>query len=193
MKKALLIGDSIRLGYSPFVREALRATVEVFFPEENCRNTQYTFVSLSNWLNLAGDPKTVDVVHWNNGHWDIAHWRGDPAPLNTPEQYAGMLARIHHQLRECFPNAAIVFALTTPMNPDGITGLNPRSNREIEAYNTVARDTMDTLGVPVNDLYTLMADKPSGWYIDYAHFTEQGYQVLAQAVARAVWNNLPVA
>ncbi|WP_257968099.1 hypothetical protein [Peribacillus deserti] len=35
MKKVLLLGDSIRMGYEPFVREALEGKAEVTAPEEN--------------------------------------------------------------------------------------------------------------------------------------------------------------
>lgn len=35
MKKMLLIGDSIRIGYGPFVREELRETSEAFYPAGN--------------------------------------------------------------------------------------------------------------------------------------------------------------
>lgn len=189
MKKVLLLGDSIRLGYCNYVKEELKEVAEVYFPEENCRNTQYTFVSLSNWLNLAGDPQDVSVVHWNNGHWDVAHWRGEDISLNTPEQYADMLERIYKQLSTCFPKAKIIFALTTPMNPDGSIGLNPRSNIEIERYNAVAREVMNRLHVPVNDLYSLMKDKPSSFYADYAHFTEEGFQLVGKKVAQVIQEN----
>jgi lysophospholipase L1-like esterase len=189
MKKVLLLGDSIRMGYCNYVREEMHEIAEVFFPEENCRNTQHTFVSLSNWLHLAGDPETVDVVHWNNGHWDVAHWRGEGVSLNTPEQYADMLARIYRQLGDCFPNATIIFALTTPMNPTGMVGLNPRTNGEIEHYNAVANGLMRKLGVPVNDLYAVMKDKPASSYKDHAHFTEDGFKVLGKVVAKVIQEN----
>jgi lysophospholipase L1-like esterase len=190
MKSVLLLGDSIRMGYCPFVKEELKAEAEVYYPEENCRNTQYTLVSLSNWLNVAPEPKMVRVVHWNNGHWDVAHWRGETISLNTPEQYALMLERIYRQLCDCFPNAEIVFALTTPMNPDGRVGLNPRTNIEIEKYNAVAVDVMRKIDVTVNDLYHLMKDKSSLWYRDYAHFNEEGYRLLAKAVSQAIREKL---
>jgi lysophospholipase L1-like esterase len=193
MKSVLLLGDSIRMGYCPYVKEELKEEAEVYYPEENCRYTQYTLVSLSNWLNIVPDPKEVRVVHWNNGHWDIAHWRGEAVSLNSPEQYAQMLERIYRQLCDCCPNAAIIFALTTPMNPDGSAGLNPRTNSEIEKYNAVACDVMGKLGVTVNDLYALMKDKSSSWYKDYAHFTEDGYRLLAKNTSRVIRGNFKIA
>lgn len=190
MESVLLLGDSIRMGYCPYVKERLKETIKVCYPEENCRNTQYTLVSLSQWLNLVPEPKKVRVVHWNNGHWDIAHWRGEAVSLNSPEQYAHMLERIYDQLCDCFSDAKVIFALTTPMNPDGQIGLNPRTNQEIETYNAVARDVMNKLGVTVNDLYTVMKDKPSSWYLDYCHLTDNGYRLLAERVSHSILETL---
>jgi len=190
MKKVLLLGDSIRMGYCGHVKELLKGEAEVFHPEGNCQYTQHTLVSLSGWTTLAGDPESVDLVHWNNGHWDVAHWDGEAVSLNTPQQYGVMLERIHGQLRKRLPNAKIVFALTTPMNPAAGACQNPRSNREIVEYNAVARAVMGKLGAPINDLHALMADKPASFFIDYAHFTEEGYKILADTVAKVIRQNL---
>ncbi len=37
MKKVLLIGDSIRMGYDKYVKDALNEVAEVYYPTENCR------------------------------------------------------------------------------------------------------------------------------------------------------------
>ena len=49
MKKLLLLGDSIRMGYDSFVREKLAGRAEVFFSEDNGRFIQYTLQTLSDW------------------------------------------------------------------------------------------------------------------------------------------------
>jgi len=184
MEKVVLLGDSIRMGYAPFVREGLAGIAEVFFPDDNCRFTQYILVNLEQWVRRAGDPRTVSVVHWNSGHWDVAHYYGGPS-LNSPALYARMLKRICRLLRRFCPQATLIFALTTPMNPSGEAGAHPRSNAEIERYNEVARVTMEEQGVDVNDLYTPALGRPV-WYTDYCHFTEEGYRALAGKVCEAV-------
>ena len=106
MKKVFLIGDSIREGYCPTTRELLREEAEVFYPNENCRFTQYTYVCLPNWAKLAGQPEEVDLVYWNNGHWDCAHWmKEEDDSLNSPQDYARMLERVYKRIRKCFPKA----------------------------------------------------------------------------------------
>ena len=186
MKKVILIGDSIRLGYCGFVKALLADSTAVFYPEENCRFSQNILVGLSEWMNLGGDPAGVDLVHWNCGHWDMARWRGEAKPLNSPAYYGEMLRRIDGHLRVCFPNAKIIFALTTPMNPDGLTSANVRTTENVRIYNAIACTVMNELGVPINDLFSLMEKAPSSRYADYCHFTEDGYRMLAKQVAETI-------
>lgn len=61
-RKVLLIGDSIRQGYCGTVREALADIADVRFPNDNCRFTQYTYVSLGNWRWIFERPEDVEVV-----------------------------------------------------------------------------------------------------------------------------------
>jgi len=190
MKSVLLLGDSIRIGYCRYVKEELSDIACVCYPEENCRFTQYTLVTLSDWMSLVDNPEKVNIIHWNNGHWDIAHWGGEEVSLNSPEQYGIMLERIYHKLCAGFPNAKIIFALTTPMNPDGTVGNNPRTNVEIERYNSVACKVMRKLGGQVNDLYSVISGQSAALYIDYTHFSEEGYQMLAGAVSKVIRENL---
>lgn len=187
MDTVLLLGDSIRLGYAPFVREKLSPGVQVVYPEDNGRFTQYTYIHLAGWsAELVQDPADVRVVHWNNGHWDIAHWNGDPQSLNSVAQYTEMLRRTYARLREMYANAKIIFATTTPMHPLGVQGANRRTTEEIAAYNAAAAEVMRELGVPVNDLFSLMQDTPAQLYADHCHFTEEGFRRLGARVADVI-------
>ena len=186
MKNVLLIGDSIRLGYCEHVKELMNGVADVHWPAENCEFAQHVYVHLSWWRPLAGDPAGVDLVHWNCGHWDAAHWRGDDRPLNSHELYADMLERITVHIRRIFPNAKVVFATTTPMNPDGSQSENTRTTADIAAYNKVAKSVMKRLGVTVNDLFAAMQDADPAMFIDSTHFTEAGYRQLAAQVAGVI-------
>ncbi len=76
------------------------------------------------------------------------------------------------------------------MNPDGFAGVNPRTNHEIEHYNSIAVKTMKKLEISVNDLYSVMKDKSASDYIDYAHFTEKNYMVLGNVVSTIIKEKL---
>ena len=189
-KTVFLIGDSIRMGFLPYAQRALQNEALLVSPEENCRYTQYTYTSLSSWKSLVTDPEAVALIYWNNGHWDIAHWDGDAQSLNTVEQYAAMLERIYRRLRRYFPNAKIIFATTSPANPNGIMGVNPRSNEEISRYNQAAKDIMRALGVQVDDIYAFLRDWSTDLYADYVHLTDDGFRILGEHVAGVIRNAL---
>ena len=75
-KNIFLIGDSIRLGYCKTVKNELSDVAEVFYVNENCRNTQFVITNLRKWQKMFDDTTRVDVVQFNCGHWDAAHWNG---------------------------------------------------------------------------------------------------------------------
>ncbi len=190
MKKVLLIGDSIRKGYCGYVRDDLAGMAEVYYPEDNCRYTQFTFVELAGWVKLTENPREVAVIHWNNGHWDAAHWDGADKSLNSVHEYAAMLERIYWRLRKYCPDAQIIFALTTPMHGDVNLSSNPRTTEEIMEYNDAARQVMTRVGVPINDLFAVAERLPAAYYADYAHFTPEGYRELAHVVTRVIREKL---
>ena len=47
MKKIILIGDSIRLGYDKYVKDALEGVAEVYYPNDSARFSEYTLRYLS--------------------------------------------------------------------------------------------------------------------------------------------------
>ena len=186
LKRILLLGDSIRMGYSPYLLKELSGIADVRYPEENCRNTQFTYIGLSWWRDIFDCPEKVDLVYWNNGHWDIAHWGGDCLSLNSVEQYSEMLERIHGRLASLFPNAKIIFATTTPANPNGIMGVNPRTNVEIMEYNAEARRVLEARNVVIHDLFEILKDKDEGFYSDYCHLTPEGFEYLGRVISEFV-------
>ena len=49
MKKLLLIGDSIRMNYDKYVRQALEGKVNVLSPNENACFAAYTYYAIGDW------------------------------------------------------------------------------------------------------------------------------------------------
>lgn len=187
MKKVYLLGDSIRFGappdspgYGVFVKEMLEGEAEVFAPDENCQFAQYTLRYIHDWCYQVEADK-IDVIHWNNGHWDVLRLNGDE-PLTPVEIYTYTLGRIYKVLRYHFPNAKIVFALTTPVIEEMAHPMFMRRNDEIEKYNAAARELMESLGVEVNDLYSVIKPYGEAVHTDFVHFNEEGSRILAEAV-----------
>jgi len=185
-KNVFLIGDSIRMGYCAVTREALADTAEVFYVEDNCRNTQYVITRLFAWANMFSDPARVDLVQFNCGHWDTAHWYGGEFSLTSKEEYERNLQIIFNMLRELFPRAKVIFATTTTMNPSGQVGVNPRTNGEIVQYNEIAKAVTVKNRGEINDLFSLTKEWDSAYYKDYCHFNEEANIILGRTVAETL-------
>ena len=106
MKNIYLIGDSIRCGsvlspgYGIYVKEKLDGECNVYSPNENCRFAQYTLRALCDWVGQV-DADEMDVIHWNNGLWDVLRLHGDE-PLTPIDVYVHMLERVYKKLKQFF-------------------------------------------------------------------------------------------
>ena len=181
LPEVLLIGDSIRQLYCPYVAEALRGKAEVKWPvKENCQSSQNILISLARWRGLVASQK---VVQFNCGHWDAAHWDDDAGPLTTVEEYARNVCLIIRRIRRYWPETKIVFATTTAMNPSGKQGRNKRTTESIRAYNAAAVKVAREEGVAVNDLFAVVEKWPASDYKDYCHFNKEASKRLGGIVA----------
>lgn len=178
MKKVLLLGDSIRMGYEPFVREQLQGLAEVVAPAENGRFAQYTLWGVNLWLKELGTP---DIIHWNNGLWDLHHESPMVEALTSLHGYTATVKRIINELQRT--GAAIIFAATTPVAADAVG----RSNAEIDLYNEAATAIMQANGIEVNDLNQFVKQDPFHYICDdKLHLTEQGSIKCAGQVTAAI-------
>ena len=180
-----LIGDSIRLGYCRTVKESLADVADVFYFSDNCKSTQYAIFNAQGWANKFDDPELVDIVHFNCGHWDAAHFFGVEFSLTSIEEYARNMHVLVGLLQRFFSNAKLIFATSTPMNPDPTKiDASPRSNEELDAYNRVAVEVMKEHGVTVSDLNAYMRDWGSDCFADACHLTPAAYARLGEEIAR---------
>ena len=191
MKKIFLIGDSIRFGakgspgYGIYVKEKLAGKAEVYAPTVNCSFAQYTFRFLHQWA--SDSPRDeIDVVHWNNGLWDVLRLLGDD-PFTDIEFYGVILTRLHKRIRLLFPNAKIVFALSTSVKEEWTTEDFVRLNSDIERYNKKAIEVLSPLGVTFDDLYTVSCSFDDSLRSEFVHFGEEASSILADAVIRSIY------
>lgn len=198
MKNVFLIGDSIRYGassnpnyqtadtpgYGIYVKEMLKGKANIYAPNDNCRFAQYTLRYLFDWAKDV-DCEKIDIVHWNNGLWDVLRINGDE-PLTPPDVYELMLVRICGALKKLFPNAKIIFALSTSVieemaHPDFF-----RRNSDIEKYNEIAKGCLSKMGVIINDLYSVSQDLGKSYHADWVHFNGEGSKILAERVTEQI-------
>lgn len=193
MKNIYLIGDSIRVGttsgvvtpgYELFVRKKCDGKYGIYSPEENSRFAQYTLRNLYEWVS-GFDTSIIDVIHWNNGLWDVLRLNGDD-PLTPIDMYELMLRRIIKKMRLLFPNAKIIFATTTPVCEEAAPENYMRYNCEIEKYNDVAQKIMEENNIYIDDLYSTAKKINASYYADWTHFNSEGAEILAEAVVKSI-------
>ena len=188
MKKVLLLGDSIRMGYDEYVKEILSGEFEVIYDDaDNGRFSAYTLWQANQFFKNYG---RFDVVHWNNGYWDMNIEYPMKEAMHPVDEYVHFLGRILNGIRN---NGAVpVFATTTPILQKELAaevikeGVAPfeYDNEWVKKYNAAAVSFMKKEGVIVNDLYSLcLADKHYYKCPDLLHLTEEGYKKCAEQTA----------
>ena len=192
MKKIVLIGDSIRLGYEKYVKEGFAGTAEVYSPTENCRFAEYTLRFAHEWKSKGEWPSDVDVVHWNAGLWDVIRIFGDD-PLTPKCAYENFIRRIDKRLRAIFPGAKFIFATSTAIKEEGYKGDFKRFNKDIEEYNAIALSVLAETDTEINDLYAITKDIPDSCRSDMTHFnTPDGCKVMGGAVIKKLCEALNI-
>lgn len=188
-KRIMLLGDSVRMFYTDKVKNKLGSDYEVWAPNENGRFAKYTLNTLRHWIPEFPEP---DVIHWNNGLWDVGVFYEDEGCFTGIDEYIETLGRILCQLKKT--NAKIIFATTTPVRPEKAF-LSPTNhaihrNSDIELYNKHAVEFMKNNDVTVNDLYSLISNDLYKYVgngdTDIIHPSALGVDVLSDAVASCI-------
>ena len=192
MKKIILIGDSIRMGYDKYVKEAFSETAEVYYPADNCRFATYIIRFVHEWKKKGEWPEDADLVHWNAGLWDVPEIMGDE-PITPIEHYAVQIARIDRRLRELFPKAKIVFATSTAVEEEKFGPVFKRRNATIEAFNAAAIKALEGTDTVIDDLYAVTASAPEGCHSDMTHYsTPAGIEHVGGAVIGLISRELGI-
>ena len=192
MKKIVLIGDSIRMGYDKYVKEALSDKAEVYYPDENCRFAEYVLRYAHEWKEHLGWPSDVDLVHWNAGLWDALELFGDE-PLTTLDYYENAIKRIDKRLRFIFPKAKIVFATSTAVIEDMGKPEFFRHNETIKKYNEVALRALSNTDTVINDLWCVTEKLPRSIHSDWVHYyTDEGTEIIGGKVLSVICNELGI-
>ena len=171
------IGDSIRIQYTPRVKELLGDDFSVFAPKENCRFAKYTLRGMFDWKK---DMKTSRIVHWNNGLWDVCDIFGD-GMFTKEGEYVETMLRIADILKS--RHETVIFATTTPVRPE-----NPYNrNEDILRYNELLVPQLTARGILINDLYTPVAADIYRYISgDNIHLTEEGIERCAKQTADVI-------
>mgnify|MGYP006269920077 FL=1 len=169
----LLIGDSITVRYAAEVGTELKGKA---------------YVSLLGTSKAVGDPALLDeiklvlrqnvysVIHFNFG------LHGDTADLRMG------LGDVIGTLKRHAPKAKLIWATTTPCQKK-----DDAPDTSVIEKNQAAAEHIAKAGIPVDDLYTLVAKHPTKlWDGGGVHYTAEGTAIQSRQVAQAIIPLLPV-
>ncbi len=194
LPNVLILGDSISIGYTPFVQEYLKGRANVFRPmlengkPENCAGTTKGVENIDRWLGS----KKWDIIHFNFGLHDIKHV--DPVTGENSQnpkhpqqanrkQYKKNLEIIAEKLKNT--GAKLIFATTTPY-PDEVEGPLRKPGMP-QKYNRIAVKIMNKNGILINNLHAFMVPRMAELQLpNNVHFTEQGSREMAKKVVERI-------
>ena len=187
-KNITLLGDSIRLGYQPYVGLYLPEGNNVWGPEGNTQHTVNLLANAPTWIKN----KPADIIHLNSGLHDIKNIPYDSRrKLVSETLYVENIERIIKYIHYCWPECMVIWATTTPVDEEKANAAHQKAgdftryNEDVIRYNELSIELVNRLGVPVNDLYKFVmgADKEKIMKEDGVHFNDFGSQLLAEQVA----------
>lgn len=183
MMKVVLIGDSIRGGYQPFVQRKLKGEIEVVGPKPNCRHSLWALDHFHEWVEM----EKPDLVHFNFGIHDVSP-QPDGEPQILIDQYRLCLSRFIDKAEAI--DVKMIWATCTPLfKTSKETPMSEWEKRvDIEEYNAAALEVVERRGVPVNDLHSVIMNH--GYLkcvrLDGCHMEPEGNEVLSDAVVKAI-------
>ncbi len=193
LPRVLIIGDSISIGYTPFVKDLFKGKAEIIHAPGNSESTARGLEKLDAWLGT----NTWDVIHFNWGLHDMkyidAHTKMTDVAKGKQwvpvDQYEPNLRTLVQRLKKT--GAKLVWCSTTPV-PTGVFGRIPGQET---VYNAAALRVMQAEKVPVDDLCAFVGTPEHrialGGRLKDVHYNADGYQALAGEVAKAISAALP--
>lgn len=183
-KNVLIIGDSISMGYTPFVEKALAPDILVTHNPGNGGSTRRGLDSLDAWLNH----KKWDLITFNFGLHDMVY-KDDQnkydvvnGKLTVPlEEYRNNLELIVARLKK---STKILLFVNTTVVPENSSG---RKVEDPAKYNVVAMEVMKKHNIQVIDLYSASqvihpkTSKPGN-----VHYSPEGYELLAAELIKSI-------
>ncbi len=190
LPRVLIIGDSISIGYTLPLREALKGKANLHRPPTNCGPSSRGVDQLDDWLETGGSDQW-DVIQFNFGLHDIRHF-SDPGNTKgasaseghrqvLEEAYEKNLRTIVARLKKT--GAKLIWRNTTPV-PEGANGRVPGD--EVR-YNEIAKKVMDENEIEIDDLHSFcvphlsLMQRPKD-----VHFTDVGSKALAEETAKKI-------
>ncbi len=185
---AILIGDSICMGYRPLVQQRLSGKIDILGITGNGGDSDNLLKNLDEWV----INREADLVHFNCGLHDLKFERNTKIYQQPIDAYETNLRKIVEKLKKT--DKKLVWATTTPVIDERHNKVKPfdRYLRDVQAYNRVALAIMNEADITVNDLYSVIQnDNVEACLVaDGVHTTELGNKLLTDAVCACLLREL---
>lgn len=192
-KKILIIGDSISIGYTPFVKEALKDKAIVKHNPGNAQHSGTGLLKLDEWI---GD-EDWDIIQFNWGLWDLCYRHADSKVQGkrdktngkqtfSIEEYEKNLSELVLRLKQT--KAKLIF-VTTSYVPNGEAG---RFTGDDLNFNKVAKEVMKENNVLMNDINkaSKKIHKKHKKAEGDVHYTKEGYKLLSAKIIETLEKQL---
>lgn len=185
LPRVLVIGDSISIGTTPRVKTLLEGKAVVERIAVNGGDSANVLASVAEWCRTT----PADVVVLNCGLHDLKLPRESGKHQQPLEAYERNLRAILEWARKA-SRARWIWATTTPVDDTrhDTRGVDfRRLQADVLRYNEVALGIVREAGLEVVDLHEATREHASALLgPDGVHFTQEGYDVLAKALAKGI-------
>lgn len=184
--KVLIIGDSISIGYTKYVKEHFADKAIIVHNEGNAQHTKTGLEKINTWI----ADENWDIIQFNWGLWDLCYKNPESenpghrdkinGKIYVPiEQYEANLDSLVGILEKT--GAKLIF-VTTSYVPEDEHG---RFTEDATKYNNVAKKIMEKHSIIVNDIYesSIPIHKEYGLGSDNVHYTKEGYKELSKLIS----------
>jgi hypothetical protein len=184
VKNVLIIGDSISIGYTPYVEKALAPEIAVIHNPGNGGSTRRGLDSLEVWLNN----KQWDLITFNFGLHDMVY-KDEQNKYDVVngkltvslDEYRKNLNLLVSRLKNSTKTLLFVNTTVVPENSSGRKAEDPAK------YNEVALDVMKKNNVRIIDLYTpSLTIHPKTSKPGNVHYSAEGYEMLADVLVKSI-------
>ncbi len=193
LPRVLLIGDSISIGYTLPLREALKGKANLHRPATNCGPSSRGVENLEAWLKTGGSDKW-DVIQFNFGLHDVRHFKdGKGVGIDDGGERQVLEADYEKNLRAIVARlkqtgAKLIWRNTTPV-PDGSPG---RVKGDEVRYNEIAKRIMEENQIAIDDMHSFCVPRLEEIQLPKnVHFRPEGSKALAEHTAGMIVAALP--
>ncbi len=176
LPRVLIVGDSITHNYQEKVRQLLKGVCYVdYISTSYAIDTKmynqlvYTFMTDSRYA----------LIHFNHGLHGI-HL--------SKKSYK---SRMNKLLSKMDKDVKLILATSTVVYKEGNKRLDGAWMKRVRERNAAVQEIAEEKGCSVDDLYTVSVSIPKEYrYVDGTHYLQDGYAMLAEAVAECIRKEL---